>query len=66
MGSRSLRIKFLDENSVNVARSAFSGRKGKIGGKKGGMEGLLAAAMMMKGNTCSLFCLIFDIWCIQL
>lgn len=51
LGSRSLRIKFLDESSVESARAAFTGRKGGKGGKKGGMEGLIAAAMMMKGNT---------------
>lgn len=45
-----MRVKFLDETAVNAARSAFTGRKGKIGGKKGGLEGLLAAAMMMKGK----------------
>lgn len=51
LSSRSLRVKFLDETAVNAARSAFTGRKGKIGGKKGGLEGLLAAAMMMKGKS---------------
>lgn len=51
--SHSLRLQLLDSNSVTEARSAFEARKGKIGGKKGGLEGLLAAAMMMKGNDFS-------------
>lgn len=48
--SHTLRLKLLDAKSIEDARAAFTGRKGKIGGKKGGLESLLAAAMMMKGT----------------
>ena len=48
MQSHTLRLRLLDAQAVEEARSAFSGRKGKIG-KKGGLEAILAAAMMMKG-----------------
>lgn len=56
LNSRSLRIKLLDDDSLNLARSSFTARKGGLGGggggggggKKGGYEGLLLAAAMMK------------------
>lgn len=48
--SHTLKMKLFDGESLEKVESAFQGRKGKIG-KKGGLEGLLAAAMMMKGNA---------------
>lgn len=47
--SHTLKLKLSDSASLEKLESAFQGRKGKIG-KKGGLEALLAAAMMMKGN----------------
>lgn len=47
--SHTLKLKLFDGQSLENVESAFQGRKGKIG-KKGGLEGLLAAAMMMKGE----------------
>lgn len=47
--SHTLKLKLFNAESLEKVESAFQGRKGKIG-KKGGLEGLLAAAMMMKGN----------------
>lgn len=49
MKSHTLRLKLLDTQSIEEARSAFQGRKGGKIGKKGGLETILAAAMMMKG-----------------
>lgn len=48
--SHTLKMKLFDGESLEKVESAFQGRKGKIG-KKGGLEGLLAAAMMMKGKV---------------
>ncbi|GAB0087566.1 Protein of unknown function DUF1676 [Sergentomyia squamirostris] len=53
--SHTLRFRLWDnKSSLEDAKAAFTGRKGKIGGKKGGLEGLLAAAMMMKGTMMAL------------
>ncbi|XP_059610876.1 uncharacterized protein LOC132257854 [Phlebotomus argentipes] len=53
--SHTLRFRLWDsKSSVEEAKDAFTGRKGKIGGKKGGLEGLIAAAMMMKGTMMAL------------
>ncbi|XP_055698525.1 uncharacterized protein LOC129798989 [Phlebotomus papatasi] len=53
--SHTLRFRLWDnKSSLEDARDAFTGRKGKIGGKKGGLGGLLAAAMMMKGTMMAL------------
>ncbi|EAT45782.1 AAEL002961-PA [Aedes aegypti] len=49
--SHSLRLKLMDKEAVSKARELFVGRKGgsKLG-KKGGLETMIAAAMMMKGT----------------
>ncbi|XP_058120393.1 uncharacterized protein LOC131284931 [Anopheles ziemanni] len=47
--THSLRLKFMDDDAFAKAREVFIGRKGKLG-KKGGLETLLAGAMMMKGT----------------
>ncbi|XP_049548079.1 uncharacterized protein LOC125959302 [Anopheles darlingi] len=47
--THSLRLKFIDSDAFEKAREVFIGRKGKIG-KKGGLETLIAGAMMMKGT----------------
>lgn len=45
-----LRFKLIDSETMTEARSAVeTGRKGKFG-KKGGMEALIAAGLMMKGE----------------
>lgn len=50
--SHTLNVKLLDSNDVDKARSAMDeSRKLK---KKGGLEGIIAAALMMKSTT-SLF-----------
>lgn len=46
--SYSINLKLLDTKEVEEARSAFESRKK---GKKGGLEGIIAAACMMKGKT---------------
>lgn len=46
--SHSLKLKLLDKEAMEKARDLFEGRKGKLG-KKGGLETMIAAAMMMKG-----------------
>lgn len=50
--SHSLRLKLLDKDAMTKARELFQGRKGGGGklGKKGGLETIIAAAMMMKGK----------------
>ncbi|XP_053953341.1 uncharacterized protein LOC128860100 [Anastrepha ludens] len=49
-----LRFKLIDTDTVAEARSALeTGRKGKFG-KKGGMEALIAAGLMMKGTLMAL------------
>lgn len=47
--SHTMKIKLVDQEAVAEARAAFTGRK-KFG-KKGGLEALLAAGMMMKGGN---------------
>uniref|UniRef100_A0A182R853 Protein osiris 16 n=1 Tax=Anopheles funestus TaxID=62324 RepID=A0A182R853_ANOFN len=47
--THSLRLKFVDGDAFEKAREVFAGRKGKLG-KKGGLETLIAGAMMMKGT----------------
>ncbi|KAL1398578.1 hypothetical protein pipiens_008849 [Culex pipiens pipiens] len=47
--SHSLRLKLMDNEAMEKARDLFEGRKGKLG-KKGGLETMIAAAMMMKGT----------------
>lgn len=47
--SHSLRLKLMDNEAMEKARDLFEGRKGKLG-KKGGLETMIAAAMMMKGK----------------
>jgi Protein of unknown function (DUF1676) len=52
--THTLRLRLMETAVVDPADQGgrsddFSGRKGKIG-KKGGLEGILAAAMMMKGE----------------
>ncbi|XP_065076879.1 uncharacterized protein Osi16 [Ochlerotatus camptorhynchus] len=47
--SHSLRLKLMDKEAMEKARDLFEGRKGKLG-KKGGLETMIAAAMMMKGT----------------
>ncbi|XP_062540340.1 uncharacterized protein LOC134208366 [Armigeres subalbatus] len=47
--SHSLKLKLMDSEAMEKARELFVGRKGKLG-KKGGLEAMLAAAMMMKGT----------------
>ncbi|XP_055551615.1 uncharacterized protein LOC129733983 [Wyeomyia smithii] len=47
--SHSLRLKLMDSEAMEKARALFEGRKGKLG-KKGGLETMIAAAMMMKGT----------------
>ncbi|XP_058839456.1 uncharacterized protein LOC131694930 [Topomyia yanbarensis] len=47
--SHSLRLKLMDGEAMEKARDLFEGRKGKKG-KKGGLEAMIAAAMMMKGT----------------
>lgn len=45
-----LRFKLIDDHTVEEARSLVeTGRKDKFG-KKGGMEALIAAGLMMKGK----------------
>lgn len=45
-----LRLKLIDSQTMSEARSAVgTGRKGKFG-KKGGLEALIAAGLMMKGK----------------
>ncbi|XP_054728875.1 uncharacterized protein LOC129237916 [Anastrepha obliqua] len=49
-----LRFKLIDTDTVAEARSALeTGRKGKFG-KKGGLEALIAAGLMMKGTLMAL------------
>lgn len=48
--SHTLKMKLFNADALEkLDGAAFTGRKGKIG-KKGGLEALLAAAMMMKGE----------------
>ncbi|XP_053670719.1 uncharacterized protein LOC128721034 [Anopheles nili] len=47
--THSLRLKLVDGDAFAKAREVFAGRKGKLG-KKGGLETLIAGAMMMKGT----------------
>ncbi|XP_058443871.1 uncharacterized protein LOC131425754 [Malaya genurostris] len=47
--SHSLRLKLMDSEAMEKARDLFEGRKSKLG-KKGGLETMIAAAMMMKGT----------------
>ncbi|XP_067624800.1 uncharacterized protein Osi15 [Eurosta solidaginis] len=52
--SHYLRFKLIDQSTIAEARSAVeTGRKGKFG-KKGGMEALLAAGLVMKGTLMAL------------
>ncbi|XP_058839444.1 uncharacterized protein LOC131694922 [Topomyia yanbarensis] len=54
--SHSLRLKLMDGEAMEKARDLFEGRKGKKG-KKGGLEAMIAAAMMMKVNNNTTRCL---------
>lgn len=54
LDSHSVKLRLLDDNAVEEAKTAMAegrakGGSGLGGGKKGGMGGLIAMAMMMKG-----------------
>ncbi|KAL0860898.1 hypothetical protein ABMA27_009435 [Loxostege sticticalis] len=53
LDTHSVKLRLLDESAVEEARSMIGEGRGKnplgMGGKKGGMGGLIAMAMMMKG-----------------
>ena len=52
LDSHSVKLRLLDDNAVEEAKSAMAegrAKSGMMGGKKGGMGGLLAMGMMMKG-----------------
>lgn len=52
LDTHTVRLRLLDENTAEEARSLVGEARGKGGlggGKKGGMGGLIAAALMMKG-----------------
>lgn len=50
--SHTLNVKLINPSEVAEARSAFEGRKK---GKKGGLEGIIAAAVMMKSKLIFVF-----------
>ncbi|XP_055383112.1 uncharacterized protein LOC129613174 [Condylostylus longicornis] len=47
--SLSLRFKLSDNSEIEDAKSEFAGRRSNKIGKKGGLEAIIAAGMMMKG-----------------
>lgn len=56
LDTHTVKLRLLDENTAEEARSLVGEARGKGGlggGKKGGMGGLIAAALMMKGTCCS-------------
>lgn len=57
LDTHSLKFKLLDSETVEEAQDAVEegrGKNGLGGGKKGGMGGLIAMAMMMKGKRFSI------------
>ncbi|PZC78360.1 hypothetical protein B5X24_HaOG202266 [Helicoverpa armigera] len=58
LDSHSVKLRLLDDNAVEEAKTAMSEGRGNYGGlgggKKGGMGGLMAMAMMMKGTLMSI------------
>ncbi|XP_013185078.2 uncharacterized protein LOC106130721 [Amyelois transitella] len=54
--SHTVKLRLLDENSTEEARALVSEARGKggLGGKKGGIGGLLAMGMLFKGTLMSL------------
>lgn len=62
--SHTLNVKLVNPSELAEARSAFEGRKKK----KGGLEGIIAAALMMKSKfvylTRSAFDFLINFWCI--
>ncbi|XP_022827557.1 uncharacterized protein LOC111357194 isoform X2 [Spodoptera litura] len=58
LDSHSVKLRLLDDNAVEEAKTAIAEGRGKggmgLGGKKGGMGGLLAMGMMMKGTLMSM------------
>ncbi|XP_011554425.3 uncharacterized protein LOC105385701 [Plutella xylostella] len=57
LDTHSVKLRLIDENASEEARSLIGEARGKNplgGGKKGGMGGILAAALMMKGTLMSI------------
>lgn len=59
LDSHSVKLRLLDDNAVEEAKNAMAEGRSKsgmgLGGKKGGMGGLLAMGMMMKGTQSFFF-----------
>lgn len=59
LDTHSVKLRLIDENASEEARSLIGEARGKNplgGGKKGGMGGILAAALMMKGMSIDNLC----------
>ncbi|XP_013185004.1 uncharacterized protein LOC106130653 [Amyelois transitella] len=57
LDTHAVKLRLLDDGAAEEARSMIGEARGKnplsMGGKKGGMGGLIAMAMMMKVHTCT-------------